>query len=144
MNVMVILQLRYNPHPGRNSTNMTSTLFKYLQLALIVPFYVLTNPTSTGYPPPGSICKDHTILVTVTSNNYPWIAPKWTDDYGFIDFVSAASTRLDAPYPPSPIGAPVNETGTYEISATFCTPETPGKNSRTVLLATHGLGFDRK
>ena len=33
--------------------------------------------------------------------------------------------------------------GTYDISAQFCTPSKPGGNSPTVQILTHGIGFDK-
>lgn len=98
---------------------------------------------STTFTPKGASCQDYTIPVTVTSENRPWIGPRWTDNYGFIDFLSLTSSRQSAEFS-SPVGNPVNQTTSYNISATFCTPETPGKSSKTVLLATHGLGFDKR
>ena len=83
------------------------------------------------------------IPVTTTSDNYPWVGPKWNDDFGFIDFASVASSRTDAGFP-LPFGAPVSQTAKYMIGATFCTPTHAGKNSGKVLLASHGLGFDRR
>ncbi|KAG8525997.1 uncharacterized protein KY384_000759 [Bacidia gigantensis] len=109
----------------------------------LFPVLISANATSTGYIPLGASCYDSITPVTVTSANYPWIAPKWSDNYGLIDFVSLASSRLDAGFP-QPIGPPVNETASYEIAGTFCTPKKPGKNAKTVLLATHGLAFDRR
>ncbi len=101
-------------------------------------------PTSSGYVPPGAKCQDYFIPVDVASLNYPWVAPKWTDNFGFIDFLSVATSRTDAGFPP-PIGAAVNETARYNIGATFCTPTGKSNaNAGKVLLATHGLGFDRR
>lgn len=100
-------------------------------------------PTSSGYVPPGAKCQDYSIPVNVASLNYPWTGPKWTNNYGFIDFASAASSRTDDGFP-SPLGNPINETASYSIGATFCTPTgTPTANAGSVLLATHGLAFDR-
>lgn len=98
---------------------------------------------SSGFVPPGAECQDYMIPATVTSENFPWLAPKWTDDYGFIDFASEASSRTDDGFP-SPIGNFTSETASYEIGATFCTPKTANKNTKIVLLATHGLGFHRR
>ena len=56
-------------------------------------------PTSSGYVPPGATCRDYTIPVNVTSLNYPWTGPRWTDNFNFIDFASAASSRTDAGSP---------------------------------------------
>lgn len=111
---------------------------------LVFCFSVLVATAwSTTFTPKGAKCQDYTIPVTITSENRPWIGPRWTDNYGFIDFLSIASSRQSAGFP-SPVGNPVNQTASYNISAAFCTPDKPGKRSKTVLLATHGLGFDKR
>jgi len=44
-----------------------------------------------------------------------------------------------------PLSGVKNVTDTYEVAATFCTPKkTKGGKEKTVLLATHGLGYDRR
>lgn len=98
---------------------------------------------SPGYVPKGADCLDSIIPVTVTSKNRPWIAPKWKNNFEFIDFLSSASSRPSAGFP-APVGNPVKQTGSYKIGATFCTPQKPGNHSDTVIVATHGLGFDRR
>ena len=118
-------------------------LFMFHAILVSITGIVVALPASHGYVPPGAQCQDYSIPVTVTSLNYPWTAAKWTDNYGLIDFVSVASSRTDAGFPP-PIGKPVNQTATYIIGATFCTPVNPTGNSGKVLLATHGLAFDRR
>lgn len=96
----------------------------------------------TAFVPKGAKCQEYTIPVTVTSENRPWIGPRWKDNYELVDFASTSSTRQDAGFP-LPVGEPVNQTGSYNIAATFCTPKRPGEHSKTVLLAIHGLGLDR-
>lgn len=113
------------------------TILSFLALTAAAHF------TSATFVPKGANCQDYTVPVTVTSENFPWTGRRWEDDYGFIDFVSTATTRLSARFP-YPLGKPVNQKGSYNISATFCTPTQPGNRSKTVLLATHGLGFDRR
>lgn len=115
-------------------------------LYFILGFFGLAAAWSTPnatFVPKGAKCHDYIIPVTVTSENRPWIGPRWTDNYGFTDFLSTVTTRASAGFP-FPVGNPVNQTAIYNISASFCTPETPGENSKTVLLATHGLGFDKR
>lgn len=103
-----------------------------------------TALSSAGYVPKGANCVDSIIPVTVSSNNRPWIAPKWKNNDEFIDFLSSASSRPSAGFP-APVGNnTVKQTFSYEIGATFCTPQKPGNHSNTVLVATHGLGFDRR
>ena len=115
-----------------------------LTFLFILLLTILAVAKASGYVPAGAKCRDFMIPVNVTSLNYPWIAPKWTDDFGFIDFASIATSRTDYITPP-PIGAPVLETADYTIGATFCTPKgKPNANAGKVLLATHGLGFDRR
>lgn len=116
-------------------------LYPIFALFFLVVVWSTSNVT---FVPKGAICQDYTIPLTVTSQNRPWIGPRWTDNYGFIDFLSTAATRQSAGFP-SPVDDPINnQTASYTISATFCSPETAGEHSKTVLLATHGLGFDRK
>lgn len=113
---------------------------------LVLAFCGLAAASSTydvRFVPKGAKCQDYTIPVTVTSENRPWIGPRWTDNYGFTDFLALSATRVSAGVP-IPVGNPVNQTASYSIAATFCTPERSGKQSKTVLLATHGLGFDRR
>lgn len=115
---------------------------------LILAFCALAAAWSTSAPevtfvPKGAKCQDYTIPVTITPEIRPWNATKWTDNYGFIDFLTRAATRMGAGVI-LPVGDPVNQTASFKISATFCTPEKPGEHSKTVLLATHGLGFDKK
>lgn len=106
--------------------------------------FILLSTCLAGYVPEGAKCQDYTIPVNVTSLNYPWTAPKWTDNFGFIDFASIATSRTDYDSQ-SPIGVPVLETAGYSIDATFCTPKgKPNTNAGKVLLASHGLGFDRR
>lgn len=115
-------------------------------LYLISTFITLAaaSYTSKGtFVPNGAKCQEYTIPVTVTSENRPWVAPRWTDNYGFIDVASTLSSRTTAGFP-VPYGDPVNQTASYSISATFCTPQKAGQQSKTVLLATHGLAFDRR
>ena len=110
----------------------------------LTSLFILLPTCLAGYVPAGAKCKDYMIPVNVTSLNYPWIAPVWTDDFGFIDFASIATSRTDYDSP-APIGAPVLETAGYSIGATFCTPKgKPNANAGKVLLASHGLGFDRR
>ena len=122
---------------------MAAKLSQICSLTFAFAVYVNGWSIPKSYVPPGAECEDYTIPITVTSNNYQWVGPQWKDDFGFIDFVSTASSRLDAGFP-SPVGAFVSETASYAIAATFCTPKRPNDNSKTILLATHGLAFDRR
>lgn len=98
---------------------------------------------SPSYIPVKADCRDYTIPVTVTSENYQWTGQRWTDDYELIDFLTVASSRPSAGIPPS-FGNLTEETESYKIGATFCTPKGGGPKAKTVLLATHGLTADRR
>ena len=136
-------------HIHQTQTLSAACISFTMKFFLFLPFLVWNTslavalPASDGYVPSGAQCQDYAIPVTVTSSNYPWTAAKWTDNYGLIDYVSTATSRTDAGFPP-PFGNPVNQTATYTIGATFCTPTNPATNSDKVLLATHGLAFDRR
>lgn len=109
-----------------------------------VLFCLASVLSSAGYVPKGSNCLDSIIPVTVTSNNRPWIAPRWKNNYEFIDFLFSVSSHPSAGFPPALGNNTVKQTGSYQIGATFCTPQKPGIHSNTVIVATHGLGFDRR
>ncbi|KPM44516.1 hypothetical protein AK830_g2025 [Neonectria ditissima] len=82
-------------------------------------------PTQPYYPP-GADCWEYKVPVTVTSEN--------------LDFLTAVTTRASAGFP-SPIVGAKNETATYTLAASFCTPKKGDK--KTVVLATHGIGQSR-
>ena len=97
------------------------------------------------YTPPNAQCWDYQVPVTVSAEYYSFAAPKWSDNQEFTEFIRGDITRtpgetsLDVPK--GVLGATVNKTSEYIISATFCMPR--NRPSSTVILATHGLGFDR-
>jgi hypothetical protein len=89
-------------------------------------------------------CQDYKIPVTITSENLIYALSPFSDDFDVADFVDNFSSRTP-PSDPYFSGA-VNQTATYTIAATFCTPGR-GENithKDTVLIATHGLAYDRK
>lgn len=100
-----------------------------------------STPSDTSYTPPNANCVDYEVPVTLSTQGFSFVAPKWTDDFGLIDFVSVASSRTIA-NSSAPISGPVNLEGNYSISATFCSPKTKNSTSSTVLLLTHGGGYD--
>ena len=95
---------------------------------------------SHSYTPASAHCHDYAIPVTVTSENLQWTGPKWSNDYELTDFLTVASSRSA----PSFFGNATEETGSYTIGATFCEPKHGGAKAKTVLIATHGLGYDRR
>ncbi|KAN0104869.1 alpha/beta-hydrolase [Hyaloscypha variabilis] len=95
------------------------------------------------YTPTNANCIDYDIPVSVSTKGINWIAPKWTNNTGLIDFVSLTSSRSPANFS-SPVGGSVDLNGEYTISATFCSPKTTAEKSGNILLATHGIGYDRR
>lgn len=93
------------------------------------------------YYPSNADCWEYKIPVTVTSENLVFEFPEWTDDLSLQDFLTAATIRASANYP-SVITGTKNETDTYTIAASFCTPRRRDRK-RTILLATHGIGQAR-
>ncbi|KAM0430078.1 hypothetical protein ACHAPT_006084 [Fusarium lateritium] len=96
----------------------------------------LTQP----YYPPTADCWEYKVPVTITSENLIFDFPDWKDDYALQDFLTAVTTRASAGYP-SPIVGTKNETETFTLAASFCTPKKSSK--KTVILATHGIGQAR-
>jgi hypothetical protein len=95
------------------------------------------------YTPANANCIDYDIPVSVSTEGINWVAPKWTDNAGLIDFVSLTSSRSSANFS-SPINGSVDLSGQHTISGTFCSPKTNAEKSGNVLLATHGIGYDRR
>ena len=98
--------------------------------------------TDGVYHPPNAVCEDFEIPLTVSTPALVWKAPEWDNNYDLTDFVSLAATRPSADFP-----LPMTSGGSFEgnvtIAGTFCSPKQPsGGHKQTVLLATHGLGFD--
>ena len=98
---------------------------------------VLTQP----YYPPSANCWEYKVPVTITTETNIFNFPDWKDDYALQDFLTAITTR-EAKRTPFPIVGMQNETASYTLAASFCTPKTPGK--KTIILATHGIGKARQ
>jgi hypothetical protein len=128
---------------------MQALTFVLLALAILLSSasamrHGLTGHGVTGgyYYPSTATCTQYTIPINVSTEILPWNATRWpANDYALTDFISMANTRVTADYP-RPFGEPLNFTGSFEISATFCTPKKANGHETTVLLASHGMGFD--
>ena len=118
---------------------------KYLEKILIPLNYISVTTTHSpsdpqSYVPANADCLEYAIPVTVISKNLPWTGPRWKDDYELIDFLTVSASRSSE----SPYGNSTEEKGSYTIGATFCAPKSAGPKAKTVLVATHGLGYDRR
>jgi hypothetical protein len=87
------------------------------------------------------LCNDHVLSLTVKSDNYKWGLPNLETNYDATAF-NTDLARWDANTTLNPISGYGTATADYTISGTFCAPRNGGTG--TVLLATHGFGFDRR
>jgi pimeloyl-ACP methyl ester carboxylesterase len=91
-------------------------------------------------------CTNYTIPITITSNNLAFGLPTFHSNFDVANFVDTISSRNTTTAASVVSPARRNVTATYTISATFCQPALIPQNNRTkrtVLIATHGLNFDR-
>ena len=109
----------------------------------ILCLYVLAV-RATQYYPPGAVCEEYTIPVAINTQAYTYNGTEWHDNYELADFVTVQVGRI-AKSPHELYSGPHGFQASYEIGATFCKPAniTLGKE-KIVLLATHGLWFERK
>lgn len=97
-----------------------------------------------GYVPPGAICQNYTVPVSVDTQAYTYNGTQWHNDFELANFVSLQVGRI-AKSPHELYTGPHPFQANYEIGATFCTPsDTKLGKEKIVLLATHGLWFERK
>ena len=105
---------------------------------------VLATPVQNDYiHPPNGVCTDYTVTEQVTSADFVWNRPILDDNLDVADYLFNLSRKDSMVNLPPIISGTANKTNTYTIAATFCAPQklVDGKE-KTVLLATHGLGFD--
>lgn len=91
------------------------------------------------------VCQNYKIPLTVTSENFVYDMPYFADNYDVVDWISNFGSRTaSVDYHPFS-NTKQNQTASYTISATFCTPKDPEAAYKdTVLFATHGLNFDNR
>ncbi|KUJ15735.1 uncharacterized protein LY89DRAFT_783009 [Mollisia scopiformis] len=91
------------------------------------------------------ICQDYMIPVNITSQVLVASYPHFQDSYDVVDFINNLARR-DANATKSPFSGVESATAAYNIGATFCSPGTNTNTSqeRTILVATHGLAYDRR
>ncbi|KAK3067862.1 hypothetical protein LTR53_014994 [Teratosphaeriaceae sp. CCFEE 6253] len=90
------------------------------------------------------LCHEYTIPVEVESEDFVLSIPPFQNNYDVADFVTNI-TRRGSATDFNPFAGSEKVTHAYNISATFCTPVDPrAKHRDTVILATHGLNFDRQ
>lgn len=86
-------------------------------------------------------CTEHNITVNATSENFKYILDPINSNNYLADILFQAGRR-DSNTTFKPVAPPTQaETSVYTLSGTFCEPVQGG--AETVLLASHGGGFDR-
>lgn len=89
------------------------------------------------------ICHDYAIPVNVTNVALKASYEPFTSNYDVADFVNGLAGR-DTAASLNLFSGPRNVTGVYNIGATICSPKKRTKKQNTILLASHGLGYDRR
>lgn len=94
--------------------------------------------------PSNGVCTEYTITESVTATELIYALPKFENNFDVASFLTA-SARKDSATAVTPLAGAKNVTNEYTVSATFCTPKVKkGGKESTVLIATHGLGYDRR
>lgn len=115
-----------------------------MKLSQALSIVGLAAPVIAASVPKTKTCKSFKIPVSVNSTELVYALPHFQSDFDVADFLATVAGR-SAPDLSTSFSGTKNVSATYEIGATFCTP-TQGQEDRhkdTVLVATHGLGFDR-
>ncbi|KAF1957297.1 alpha/beta-hydrolase [Byssothecium circinans] len=110
-----------------------------------------TYPSSDHVHPSNGICTDYTVTNTITSQNLIYAYPKFRDNFDVAAHLFNITQGYRDTPEEGPIGympfapVPQNATATYTLAGTFCKPKTEkGGKEKTVLVTTHGLGYDRR
>jgi hypothetical protein len=125
----------------------STTLFTALALSSLASSIPTSYQTNASYPdfvhPSNGICTDYTVTETLTYPEVQWTGPRFKDNHDVVGFLAALSRKggLGADFP---LGNTKNVTKTFDTAGTFCKPKGKNVNETTVLVATHGLGFDRR
>jgi len=123
------------------------TLLSTLALARVTVSAPAPQHPNTTYPdfvhPSNGVCTDYTVTETITYPALQWATTRFADNHDVVALLADLSSKDGLSTPP--FGGKENTTKTFEIAGTFCKPvsEKDGKET-TVLVATHGLGFDRR
>ena len=112
-----------------------------MQYFLLFALGLATLAQSTPVPQGTKSCQQYNLPITITSLNLKWaIDPINTnEEMAEYNFEVGRRDSATAFHPYTLPTAP--ETATYTISGSFCQPSDGGNG--TLLLATHGGGYDR-
>ncbi|KAF2653300.1 alpha/beta-hydrolase [Lophiostoma macrostomum CBS 122681] len=97
------------------------------------------------YPSNGN-CRDYSIKSTQTTKDLIWSYPRLENDFDTAALLFNITSKDDALGSFQPFNDTKEHSAEYEISGTFCSPKALKGNGteKTVLVATHGFGFDRR
>ena len=111
-----------------------------MRLILLLLISILTSTTLATSS--RKVCTTYKASLTVTSENFVFNpALKFKDNFDVGDLWSEATAR-NANETFNPFVGKELDSAKYDIWGHFCTPVQKGPRKKTVLLATHGLGFD--
>lgn len=99
--------------------------------------------TAQATPSTSQTCKNYTIPLTITSPNLAFALPTFRNNFDVADFIDTISSRNASTAASVVSTTRQNITASYKIFATLCQPTSKISRSKTVLIATHGLNFDR-
>jgi hypothetical protein len=120
----------------------------YLALAGLASSTPTPRQSLDAYPgfvhPSNGICTDYTVKEIITYSALQWATPPFTSNHDVVALLADLASKDGLATPPFKNDT-LDTTKTFEIAGTFCKPisENSGKE-KTVLVATHGLGFDRR
>jgi hypothetical protein len=88
-------------------------------------------------------CTSYSIPLRISSSNLVFNITRFKNNFDVVDLVTDLA-RKDSSVVFHPVSRVENATAEYTINGTFCSPKKLlGKGrERTVLLATHGIGYD--
>jgi hypothetical protein len=92
------------------------------------------------------VCQEFVIPLNVTSHVFVTKYPAFKDNFDVVGFVDDMARR-DSNTIFTPFGVPPvlkNVTASYTIGAAVCIPKGAIGKDQTLLLASHGLGYDRR
>ncbi|KAL3420634.1 hypothetical protein PVAG01_07079 [Phlyctema vagabunda] len=99
--------------------------------------------TSRTFESSQRTCHNYSIPVNVTNVALVASYEPFTSNYDVVNFANGLAGREG--------GASLNlfsgqatKTGIYDIGATICSPNTQSENETTIIVASHGLGYDRR
>jgi len=102
-----------------------------------------TASQATEFGTSTKVCHEYSIPVTAKNPALIGGYKRFTSDYDLVDFVNNLSGRTRDPAVNVVIDSE-NRTATYKIGATICSPRKRSSKQKTILLASHGIGYDRR